>query len=166
METVQWGNVAEWAGAIGTVGALVVTYRLLRHELGLFRREAEQQHAAQAGSVACWTEFLPYEGGSLAEPARLAHAMVLNGSDRPIFMTLLSISDPVGLGEVNDWTVAIGTVEPGGKRAWTLTPEQANYQSLQTVNAQVAFTDADGRHWRRDWYGELERLDASPFRNC
>lgn len=51
-----FGNVAEWAGALGTIAAFGATVLLLRHEVDNRRRDVDERERRQASLVSCWLE--------------------------------------------------------------------------------------------------------------
>lgn len=164
--------VSAWAtvfSAVGTVGALLVAMRLLRHERNA-RREQEQHEArATAELVACWwtgverldpTEADKHRGAVTAFAVR---ATVRNGASEPIYDVIVTMPegaasdvDPGDLDLLRPQTEVEVMIlhrrhpNPGGS-------DPAPFSGIPSV----AFTDGRGRRWRRDHDGRL-KVDEAP----
>lgn len=159
---VNVGSLAEWASGIGTVGALVLTYLLLRHEVGARRRDEAEALSRQARQVS--VNAGGGVNGTIADPATGAlhlpatlemNAHVLNASGESIrscrvdFLVAGDVVDTADLGVI----AARGHADPRSKLSWS-TQEQH-----PPVSAVLYFTDANGVEWRRHSDGWLERAD-------
>jgi hypothetical protein len=161
----EWGTVAEWISGLGTIGALLLTFFLLRHELQQARedrkqaaeREAERQ-TDQAGRVAAWARQDTFPN----RPPEIT-VLVRNASASPVYNVLVEVSESLGDAQASHFW---HPVPPGETVSERLIPaEWAHIANLGEVNTQLRFTDSQGRHWLRNWYGELERQDQAP-RSC
>jgi hypothetical protein len=159
VDAIDWGSVPDWLASIGTVGALLLTYRLLRHELAAWRADrVEQEHQrgealrAQARTVASWIEDVSNDGESVWI------AYVSNSSAAPVFSCEIQVTEPLHPQDGPTPGAFFAVVPPGGQRSWRL--DRAWFsdeaETIHALNTQVRFTDSQGRHWRRNWYGELE----------
>jgi hypothetical protein len=84
-------------------------------------------------------------------------AYVSNASASPVFSCEVQVSEPLESIVCSEF---FAVVPPGGRRAWTLDRAlfSENARTIHALNTQVRFTDAQGNHWRRNWYGELEPM--------
>jgi hypothetical protein len=84
---LQWGNVAEWAGALGTAGALLLAIWLL----GQDRRNAQR---AQVDLVGAWGEPRYERRGPDAPRVEQTRILIYvrNGSELPIVVKQLAYS--------------------------------------------------------------------------
>lgn len=165
LDSQQWGNAAEWLAAVGTVGALMLTYLLLRKELRELRAFEEDRTASQAQSVAAWLDYQEAEGG----PGWRDKILVRNASSGPVFNCVAYVFHPIGA-DADDiagnmpMEVVFDVVPPGGtldhpiNRDW-IEEDRVVFPGLVL---EVAFTDGGGRHWRRNGSGTLERQAAAP----
>jgi hypothetical protein len=84
-------------------------------------------------------------------------AFVSNASASPVFSCEIQVSEPL---QSTTWSGFFAVVPPGGRRAWTL--DRAMFsedaRTIHALNTQVRFTDEQGNHWRRNWYGDLEPM--------
>lgn len=152
MAALQWGNVAEWVGAVGTVGALIAAVLLLRKELRSLeaarivqaderRARAEEREARteerelrrreHARTVAVWLEdrsFFVAEGVPEGNETRIH---VKNASSWPVDNCVAYLIHPIG-GPIDDphhpdnlpaLELVIGTLPPG--ETMTETVDQA-----------------------------------------
>lgn len=152
---LEVGNLAEWFAAAGTVGALAVTYRLLRHELDVRRAEEVERAWSQARLVTIESEafmLLPQEG---EEPPPHVRAMttVRNHSMEPV--SEVEVQVRVGDHFVSQSTV--GVLAPGQNinipNEWSL----GGFPPDRAVHAEgtVKFVDSRGRRWQRVSNGAL-----------
>lgn len=134
---------------MGTVGAFVTGFVLLRREL---RREAERtedNRRAQAASVSAWVELYRRSDGT-RELAFHVH----NASDMPIYEVELPLPAPAGQDPETEF---IGLVPPGqtvrrpAPRSWL-----SSYTAPEPV--EIEFRDSAGRQWRRDEQGTIARI--------
>lgn len=147
----DWLSVAaEIFSAIGTVGAFLIGFVLLRRE---HRREAERsedERRAQAARISAWIEAHRRSGGTRE---LLYH--IHNASDMPIYDVALPTPTPADDGRTEEF---VGLVPPGqtvrrpAPAAWLCT-----YVEPEPV--QIEFLDSAGRRWMRDEQGTLTRTD-------
>lgn len=140
---------ADAFSAVGTVGAFVVGFVLLRKEQ---RREAdrsEDQLKSQAARISAWVEAYRNAAGG-REVAFHIH----NASDMPIYEVELPLPGQ------NDGQDAefIGLVPPGQT---IRRPAPADWlrSFAEPEPVQIEFLDSAGRRWTRDEQGTLTRAD-------
>jgi hypothetical protein len=145
MGGVQWGNVAEWVGGIGTAGAFVATYLLLRHELATRRVQREADERAQANQVAAWMGTFPQDGSAIGGRPVLN---VGNQSTSPVYDVVAKATavDESGVFVEDSWQ-AFGPVDT----------KRGTYATRVDKDARVElwFTDSAGLRWNRDADGAL-----------
>lgn len=144
----QWGNAGEWAAALGTSAAVVITSLTIR-------RDHKDRREAAARKVVPVVRFL--RPSSSLPPERIAGEIWNDGQDEVIDLNFEMRH--IATGEL------IGPyhrdrIRPGEHAALL----QANVgmadptsESLGFVLA-VTFTDAGGRRWLRDSRGVLKRV--------
>jgi hypothetical protein len=144
--------IVEALSAVGTVGAFVVGFVLLRKEHRREEARAEEERRQQAIKVSAWVEAhaTTYGGREL-----LFH--VHNASEMPIYEVSLPTPD-----DSAHEAEFIGLVPPGqtvqrpAPREWLKT-----YYSPEPV--EIEFLDSSGRQWIRDEQGFLTpAADAGP----
>jgi hypothetical protein len=83
-----FGNVAEWAAALGTIAAFGATVLLLRQEVDARRREVADRERRQASLISCWLGQFDTE---TLTGQRLWHdgVFVKNASDEPIYQVVV-----------------------------------------------------------------------------
>ena len=150
MDSDALSAFADTFGAVGTVGAFLVGFLLLRRE---HRREAdrsEDERRAQAERISAWIELsLKPEGGR--ELAFHIH----NASDMPIYEVELPLP---ARGDEVPATEFVGLVPPGqtirrpAPAAWL-----RSYVEPEPI--QIEFLDSAGRRWSRDEQGTLSKAD-------
>ena len=149
MGNSDWLNTAANVfQSVGTVGAFVVGFVLLRHE---HRREAdrtEDERRAQASKVSAWVEIHRTIDG-----ARELMLHVHNSSDMPIYEVELPLPAPAGHEPETEF---VGLVPPGqtvrraAPQAWL-----TSYAGPEPI--EIEFLDSAGWQWRRDEQGALVR---------
>ena len=147
---VQWGNVAEWFAAFGTVGAIGVSLYLILNERRL-------RLSLQAHRVAVWAEWRREEPSNLN--ARQFFAYINNASDSPIYGELLSASTRKG-GEPL-MTEIMGIVAPHSMADYGL--EEADFppEADKPPYVMLQFFDVNRVRWTCDSDGDLRRLGSS-----
>jgi hypothetical protein len=135
--------------AVGTVGAFVVGFVLLRKEQ---RREAdrsEDERRAQEARISAWVEMYRRPDGT-RELALHVH----NASDMPIYEVELPLPAPPGEEREPEF---VGLVPPGQT---VRRPAPAEWMRSHTnpEPVQIEFLDSAGRRWIRDEQGSLARL--------
>jgi hypothetical protein len=141
---------SEWVGAgadafaaVGTVGAFVLGFVLLRKEQ---RREAERtedERRAQAARISAWVEVYRKSDGS-REIAFHIH----NASDMPIYEVELPLPNAGG----EESTDFVGLVPPGQTIRQPAPPEWLR-SHVGPEPVQFEFQDSAGRRWARDEQG-------------
>jgi hypothetical protein len=138
--------------AVGTVGAFVVGFVLLRKEQ---RREAdrsEDERRSQAARISAWVE-LHHKPDGLRELAFHIH----NASDMPIYDVELPLPAPDGEERPAEF---VGLVPPGQTiRRPAPTDWLRSYVEPEPI--QIEFLDSAGRRWSRDEQGSLVKADPS-----
>lgn len=144
------GDAADSFSAIGTVGAFVVGFVLLRKEQRREAARSEDERQAQAAKISAWVEMYRKVDGS-RELAFHIH----NASEMPIYEVELPLPSPGG----EEITEFVGLVPPGqtirrpAPSGWLST-----YVDPEPV--QIEFQDSAGQRWARDEQGTLARTDA------
>jgi len=156
------GDVATSLAALGTVSAVWVALRQARDN----RRElAVRDQRAQAERVSAWysgdrRESLDPPGANPTTEIRL-----LNQSFGPVYEVVVFLVFIQGAGprRGEDWArvgsyryCSVHTQLPPG--SWTTTVPSGWAVMTGRASAEVAFTDAGGRHWVRRSTGKLEIL--------
>jgi hypothetical protein len=145
----EWiDTTANVFASVGTVGAFVIGFVLLRSE---HRREAdrtEDERRAQASKVSAWVELFRTPDGS-----RELMFHVHNSSDMPIYEVDLPLPTR---DDDEQQTEFIGLVPPG-QTIRRLAPRDwlASYVGPEPI--EIEFLDSAGWQWRRDEQGALVR---------
>jgi hypothetical protein len=137
--------------AVGTVGAFVLGFVLLRKEQ---RREAdrtEDERRAQAARISAWVEVYRKPDG-MRELAFHIH----NASDMPIYEVELPLPAPDGEEHPAEF---IGLVPPG-QTIRRPAPSEWLRSYVEPEPVQIEFLDSAGRRWTRDEQGALARASA------
>lgn len=148
---IQWGNVAEWVGSIGTVSALVLGLLLLWREV----RDNRMRHASR---VVAWID----------DDAEVA--CVRNGGEEPVTYVMLALftaghyAEPTsGQGETTPHVTSRQWLAPGEE--FRLAPNDPNWHArLFPPKIRLEFTDASGRRWLRDEKGQLSPKKVKLFK--
>lgn len=136
---------------MGTVGAFVVGFVLLRRE---HRREddrAEDERRAQAARISAWVEAYRKPDGT-RELAFHIH----NASDMPIYEVELPL--PARTEEEGGAVEFVGLVPPG-QTVRRPAPSEWLRTYVEPEPVQIEFLDSAGRRWIRDEQGALTRPD-------
>ena len=143
MWSADWASVyVNAAAAIGTIGAFVVGFVLLRREQNREAARDEDARRSQAVKVSAWVE-----AQRTAQGGREVLFFVHNASDMPIYEVSLPTPD-----EDDDEAEFIGLVPPGqtiqrpAPREWL-----ATYYAPEPV--EIEFLDSSGRQWTRNEQG-------------
>lgn len=143
------GAAADTFSAVGTVGAFVVGFVLLRKEQ---RREAgrsEDERRAQAAKISAWVEMY-----RKADSSRELAFHIHNASDMPIYEVELPLPSPDG----QEATEFVGLVPPGQTIRRPAPPDWLrSYVDPEPI--QIEFQDSAGRRWARDEQGTLAQVD-------
>jgi hypothetical protein len=144
------GNAANVFSAVGTVGAFVIGFVLLRREQGREADRSEDERRAQAARISAWVEAYRKPDG-----ARELAFHIHNASDMPIYEVELPLPAPKG---EERGTEFVGLVPPGQTARRPAPPEWLrSYTEPEPV--QLEFLDSFGRRWMRDEQGALSRTD-------
>lgn len=134
--------------SVGTVGAFVTGFVLLRRE---HRREAERsedERRSQAASVSAWVELSRRPNGE-----QVLNLLVHNASDMPIYEVELPLPAPAG---EEAGTEFIGLVPPG-QTVSRPAPREWIQSYAEPEPLEIEFLDSAGRQWRRNEQGTLVR---------
>lgn len=145
------GDAANTFSAVGTVGAFVLGFVLLRKEQ---RREAERsddERRSQAAKISAWVEMFRKADGS-RELAFHIH----NASDMPIYEVELPLPSPDG----QEVTEFVGLVPPG-QTIRRPAPSDWLRSYVDPEPIQIEFQDSAGRRWARDEQGTLAPADRT-----
>ena len=149
---------SEWVGAgadafaaVGTVGAFVVGFVLLRKEQRREAERSEDERRAQAARISAWVEVYRKADGS-REIAFHIH----NASDMPIYEVELPLPDP----NDNEVSEFVGLVPPG-QTIRRSAPGEWLRSYVEPEPVQIEFQDSAGRRWARDEQGVLAQADRS-----
>jgi hypothetical protein len=144
---------AEAFSAVGTVGAFVVGFILLRAE---HRREAERsedERRSQASRISAWVDVYRKPDG-----AREIAFHIHNASDMPIYEVELPLPMPSN----EERSEFVGLVPPGQTIRRPAPPEWLR-SHVDPEPVQIEFLDSAGRRWTRDEQGTLTRADPVSY---
>jgi hypothetical protein len=150
LDSAWLGAAADAFSAVGTVGAFVVGFVLLRRE---HRREADRaddERRAQAARVSAWVEIIRNVDGT-RELAFHIH----NASGMPIYEVELPLPAPRGEEQATEF---VGLVPPG-QTVKRPAPAEWLRSYVEPEPIQIEFLDSAGRRWSRDEQGALSRTD-------
>jgi hypothetical protein len=176
-DLIEWGTVMEFFAAVGTVGALLVAYRLLRREAGRDEERARERRSDQARLVAAWVRIAKVRKSAWTQQGWQPEdyeVRMLNSSPSPVYDVRLiyAVVDEEG-----------GRVGMGATEAPILPPEESSLDlppdmiakwkarkaTHPTLVVDIEFTDGVGRRWRRTYDGVLTDLtdakDHAPARS-
>lgn len=164
---VDWGakvSPIEWLSAVATAGALGVTVVLLKSELDDAARRRMADDQAEARLVSTWIRMKDEDGGGGAVVVRSRASEPVYDLRAAVQGLGLTFSEFTGLDEPADGRVGYMTaVMPPGSdlEAW--------FDVLWTggpLSVDLEFTDAAGRHWRRETTGRLHQIESRDLRHC
>jgi hypothetical protein len=150
LDSNSFSAFANAFSAVGTVGAFLIGFLLLRREQ---RREAdrtEDERRAQAERISAWVELSRKVDGS-RELAFHIH----NASAMPIYEVELPLPPR---GEEEAGSEFVGLVPPG-QTVQRPAPAEWRRTYIQPEPVQIEFLDSAGRRWSRDEQGTLSRED-------
>ena len=152
MDSDWLGAFADSFSAVGTVGAFLVGFMLLRREHRREAGRAEDERRAQAERISAWVELTrKVDGGR--ELAFHIH----NASAMPIYEVELPL--PARGGE-EPRTEFIGLIPPG-QTIQRPAPTDWLRTYVESEPVQIEFLDSAGRRWSRDEQGTLSRADEN-----
>jgi hypothetical protein len=132
--------------SVGTVGAFVVGFILLRQEHKREAERTEDERRSQAARVSAWVEAYHKPDGS-RELAFHIH----NASDMPIYEVELPLPAPDGQDAGQEF---VGLVPPG-QTIRRPAPREWLRSYIEPEPVEIEFRDSAGRHWRRDELGSI-----------
>jgi hypothetical protein len=141
---------ADVFSAVGTVGAFLVGFLLLRREHHREADRAEDERRAQAARISAWVELVRKIDGS-RELAFHIH----NASAMPIYEVELPLP---ARGHEEQGAEFVGLVPPGQTVKRPAPPEWLR-SYVEPEPVQIEFLDSAGRRWSRDEQGTLIRAD-------
>ena len=150
MDSDAISALADSFGAVGTVGAFLVGFLLLRRE---HRREAERaddERRAQAERISAWIELTRKLDGS-----RDLAFHIHNASAMPIYEVELPLPSR---GEQEPSSEFVGLVPPG-QTIQRPAPTDWLRSYVDPEPVQIEFLDSAGRRWSRDEQGALSRAE-------
>jgi hypothetical protein len=152
---IQWGSVAEWSGAIGTVAAFAAGVVVIRRDNRLRRTEDADRRKiarrAQASAVTAWFDPDSYEFELLNSSRGMIYPVAICAWFKPP-------NKPEEDGNFD--AVSMAAVPPGTRRLPIhIRPERV---AGSTLRFNVYFTDETGTHWDRDAWGRLDESPLSP----
>ncbi|WP_117209489.1 hypothetical protein [Allorhizocola rhizosphaerae] len=140
---------ADIFSAVGTVGAFVIGFVLLRGEHRREADRAEDERRAQAARISAWVEaYRKPDGGR--EIAFHIH----NASDMPIY----EVEVPLPTASNEEQSEFIGLVPPG-QTVRRAAPTEWLRSYVDPEPVQIEFLDSAGRRWTRDEQGKLARTE-------
>ena len=142
-------GAADTFSAVGTVGAFVVGFVLLRKEQRREAERSEDERQSQAARISAWVELHRTPEGS-RELAFHIH----NASDMPIYEVELPLPSPSG----EETTAFVGLVPPG-RTIRRSAPAEWLRSYVDPEPVQIEFQDSAGRRWARDEQGTLTQVD-------
>jgi hypothetical protein len=137
---------AEVFSAVGTVGAFLVGFLLLRRE---HRREAERsedERRAQAARISAWIEM-----GRKVDGTRELAFHIHNASDMPIY----DVELPLPTRTEEEFAAEFVGLVPPGQTIRRAAPAEWLRSYVEPEPVQIEFLDSAGRRWTRDEQGAL-----------
>lgn len=143
----EWvGTGAEVFSAVGTVGAFLVGFLLLRRE---HRREAERsedERGAQAARISAWIEM-----SRKADGTRELAFHIHNASDMPIY----DVELPLPTRTEEEFVAEFVGLVPPGQTIRRPAPAEWLRSYVEPEPVQIEFLDSAGCRWTRDEQGAL-----------
>jgi hypothetical protein len=153
----DWGSVPDWIAGVGTAGALILGFIVLRRDVRA-RSDETQRRAAddedrrrrQASKVSGRVDMVPtplLDGGGPTIMKLFATAR--NGSDEPIYRVVGLMIDSLTKEDIK--SLSFVDVLPGGAESDVDVTELLDDDRLKTTHwlLELAFTDSNGNKWRR-----------------
>jgi hypothetical protein len=140
---IEWGNAAEWVGAVGTVAAFFATFMLLRIEVK--SRREDRLIPARSMSVSVTLEH------HANKPKPTATVWIHNGAVLPMRQVTVFLSDT----QLGDYEEELGELGPDRRDDVSFDYDD---RGTEPVRARVEFVDPWGKRWRRQPNGPLEEL--------
>jgi len=176
---VEWGTVAEWVGALGTIGAFIAAVAVFRKELDSLHAERESRSEERelrrrehARTVAVWVDDREAFIAEGVAPTYETTMHVKNASSWPVHNCVAYLIHPIA-GPADDPAhpdhlaaseLVIGAVPPGETVSEVVDQDCIDRDRVifPGLVAEVAFTDSAGLHWRRLVDGTLQEEQHMP----
>ncbi len=150
MDSDWFGAGADAFSAVGTIGAFMVGFLLLRREHRREAERAEDERRAQAERISAWVEATRRVDGT-REVAFHIH----NASAMPIYEVEL----PLPAREGKEQAIEFVGLVPPGQTVKRPAPADWLRSYVDPEPVQIEFLDSAGRRWTRDELGTLIRSD-------
>ena len=150
MDSDSLGAFADSFSAVGTVGAFLVGFMLLRREHRREAGRAEDERRAQAERISAWVELIRRADGS-----RELTFHIHNASAMPIYEVELPLP---ARDDEEPGSEFVGLVPPG-QTIQRPAPTDWLRSYVEPEPVQIEFLDSAGRRWSRDEQGALSRTD-------
>lgn len=155
-------EVTDWATAIGTCGAVVVSLYFATRDLRQKRKHEELQQAEQ---LTAW--LVPYEGEQTDRHKYYEGLRVRNASNQLIYDVVAQVVTAQGsfrgtaVGDQRnvEFGAMVGNVPPGEITTRINTGGGGMHKRFCV---EIAFQDAAGKYWLRDGSGMLKRMKTHP----
>lgn len=141
---------AEVFSAVGTVGAFLVGFLLLRREHRREAERAEEDRRAQAARISAWVEVHRKPDG-----ARELAFHIHNASDMPIY----DVELPLPTKSSDEFAAEFVGLVPPGQTIRRPAPAEWLRSYVEPEPVQIEFLDSAGHRWTRDEQGTLKRGD-------
>lgn len=157
---LEWGTVAEWSAATGSVGAFIAGVGVIGRDNHLRRLQEERRHSElqkhQARNITGWWDRVDGE------------IELLNASRGVVYEVLISIEFDVRNHPHAQLPQQARTIR---HRIQALPPGRATVEQRPPYSPEqevawrlfLEFTDQAHLHWRRGPSGELTQMADSPF---
>ncbi|MDR6321984.1 hypothetical protein [Actinoplanes couchii] len=150
MDSDALGAIADSFSAVGTIGAFLVGFRLLRREHRREADRAEEERRAQAERISAWIELINKRDGT-----RDLTFHIHNASPMPIYEVELPLP---ARGDEEPHVEFVGLVPPG-QTIQRPAPTEWLRTYVEPEPVQIEFLDSAGRRWSRDEQGTLSRSE-------
>ena len=164
----EWGNVAEWVGAVGTAGALLLTALLLRKEVAELRdartaREEEGVARRRANAMKLRASVVDEGGVTGPDGYREVTVEVVNEGDEPFLNVMMGVHVAPRERSAERWMWWYVAPHARGARQKTRIPNSVADRRVDgSWLVETRFTDDEGVTWHRDHMGALRRVEAAP----
>jgi hypothetical protein len=161
---IQLGDLAAWVSGLLTGVALVLTALLLKLTRQEQRAEQSERREVQARRVKAWVHEVHPDLAKLAVEVRVS-----NASREPAFNVIVAIGAAWRVGAPFDLVADLPfVVGPDYDRVHTvelkIEPDAIDTITKHHPPVEILLSDVNGRYWRRDRFGRLERLsNMEPF---
>ena len=148
-------DAASWLAAVGTIAAVLIALGLA---LADGRRRSREDRRRQAELITAWL-------GEEANPRPWVWVTLANASNQVAYRVVISIVSVVDGSRVprpadpTTWRRFVSQLPPGKNEplsvSWTAGTGTAR------PGVEIAFQDAAGRSWIRDWNGKLSEVEKT-----